>query len=130
MEAINLTQSAKNSSRKGIWTGRVITVLCVLFLLVDALMKVLLDPVSVDGSGQLGWSEAAVRPIGIVLLVCTILYTIPRTAFIGAILLTGYLGGAIATMARLNQPFYFPCIFAMLIWVGLCLRNEKLRSLL
>jgi hypothetical protein len=128
METINLS-SEKSNSRKGLWAGRVISILCILFLLFDSAMKLILHPLSVEGTIQLGWPEATARPIGIVLLLCTILYAVPRTAFIGAILLTGYLGGAIATMARLNQPFYFPCIFAMLIWVGLCLRNEKVRSI-
>ena len=68
--------------------------------------------------------------MGIALLVSTILYFIPRTSILGAILLTGYLGGAIATMARLGQPFYFPFIFATLVWGGLYLRDEKLRALI
>jgi hypothetical protein len=97
----------------------------------DAIMKIFRESHSVQGTIELGWPDASVQVIGSVLLVCTILYIIPRTSFIGAILLTGYLGGAIATMARTgNTPFYFPLVMGVLIWVGLYLRDSKLRELL
>lgn len=130
METIHIHQTAKTHSNKARWTGRIISGVCILFLLFDSIMKVVMHPVYVEGSNQLGWSANAVQPIGIVLLSCTILYIIPRIAILGAILLTGYLGGAIATMTRIGEPFYFPLIFAILLWGGLYLRNEKLRTLL
>ena len=129
METIQIQQNAKTHSNKALWTGRTISGLCILFLLVDSIMKVIMNPISVQASGQLGWSANAVQPIGIVLLLCTILYCVPRTAILGAIFLTAYLGGAVATMARLGQPFYFPLFFGVLVWGGLYLRDEKLRAL-
>jgi hypothetical protein len=133
METIHGHQT-KNPTRKGaLWTGRVITVLCVLFLLVDAGMKVVKSVASMEGSVQLGWPESAVQSIGIVLLVCTVLYVIPRTSILGAILLTGYLGGATSVMVRAMQPghpYFFPVIFGVLVWAGLFLRDNRLRTLI
>ena len=130
METIKLRQPAKTQSNAALWTGRILSILCVLFLLVDALMKVANAAPSVEGSIQLGWPEQFVQGIGIVLLICTILYVIPRTAILGAILLTAYLGGAISIMVRVSQPYYFPLIFGVLVWAGLFLRDEKLRTII
>jgi hypothetical protein len=131
MEIRNVSATAaKPATGKAILTGRVISYLCILFLLFDAIMKIMLEPHSIEGSVALGWPEQSVRGLGTVLLICTILYTVPRTAFTGAILLTGYLGGAIAIMFIAGQPFYFPLILGMLIWAGLALRNEKIRTLI
>ncbi|GGB86010.1 DoxX family protein [Dyadobacter sediminis] len=110
--------------------GKIISGLCIVFLLLDALMKAIKDPRSMEGSVQLGWPAEFVQAIGIVLLVSTVLYLIPRTAVLGAILLTGYLGGAIAIMVRAGQPLYFALVFGILVWAGLYLRDEKLRSLI
>ena len=125
-----LNQPVKIRSGKGVLAGKIISVLCVLFLLVDAIMKVIKHPISVEGSAQLGWPVDQVQGIGIALLVSTILYIIPRTAVLGAILVTGYLGGAIAIMVRAGQPLYFALTFGILIWVGLGLRDEKVRKLI
>lgn len=130
METINLQTSERPETGKRVWTGRVISGLCVLFLLFDAIAKITLNIHSVEGTTQLGWSAGAVQPIGVVLLVSTVLYIIPRTSIIGAVLLTGYLGGAIATMARISMPYFFPLIFGILVWVGLYLRHEGLRKIL
>lgn len=112
-----------------LWTGRVISGACALFFLSDAAFKLLRLQAAVEGTTQVGYPEWIVFPLGIVLFVCTVVYVIPRTSFIGAILLTGYLGGATATHARMGQGvFVFPVLFGVLVWVGLCLRRERLRA--
>jgi hypothetical protein len=120
----------QSTSKTALWAGRVISVLVILFLLVDAIMKIVKAAPSMEGSIKLGWPADMVQLIGFVLLVCTILYTIPRTAIIGAILLTGYLGGAIAIMIVARQPYYFPLMFGALTWIGAYLRDAKLEALL
>jgi hypothetical protein len=120
-------------SKKALWTGRIISALPVLFLLMDAVMKFVKPAVVVDTTVKLGYSETTIVPLGIVLLVSTLLYIIPRTAVLGAILLTGYLGGAVATHVRAGEgwfPICFPIIFGVLLWGGLWLRDTKLRALL
>ena len=113
-----------------VWIGRVLTGLSILFLLVDSTMKIIKESHSVEGTLNLGWPDTAVQPIGILLLVCTILYIIPRTAILGDIFLTAYLGGAVATMARIDISYWFPIMFGVLVWGGLFLRDEKLRALI
>lgn len=123
-------QAAASNGR--LWAGRVISGLPALFLLVDGAMKLVKPAVVVDATVKLGYSESAIIPIGVVLIVCTILYLIPKTSVLGAILLTGYLGGAVATHVRVNEgvfPIVFPVIFGVLLWLGLYLRNPKLRAL-
>lgn len=111
--------------------GRVISGLVILFLLQDSLIKVFNLDVAVDATVELGYPESLVIPIGITLLVCTVLYAIPRTAMVGAILMTGFLGGAIATQVRLEDPwFLFPTVMALLAWAGLALRDARIRSFL
>lgn len=120
-------------STKPILAGRVLTLLAVLFLAFDGIAKVAeVEPV-VRETVRLGYPAAGVRGIGIVLLLCTLLYAIPRTALPGAILLTGYLGGAAATHARLGAsafPIAFAVGFGALVWAGLCLRDGRLRAIL
>jgi hypothetical protein len=130
MKTLEIQNRVPLKVSKSVWTGRVISSICILFLLVDAIFKMILNPYYVEGTSQLGWNVQSVQPIGAVLLICTIIYCIPRLAFLGALLLTGFLGGAIATMARIGEPFYFPFIFAILIWTGLYLRDERLRRFL
>jgi len=129
METLQATSTSQQSV-KAVWTGRIISSLCILFLLFDAIGKIVKESHSIEGSVQLGWPEHLIQPIGIALLICTILYVFPRTAFIGAILLTGYLGGAIAIMVRAGQPLYFALVFGILVWIGLFFRNPKLKALL
>lgn len=129
METLQATSTTQQSV-KAVWTGRIISSLCILFLLFDAIGKIVKESHSIEGSVQLGWPEHLIQPIGIALLICTILYIFPRTAFIGAILLTGYLGGAIAIMVRAGQPLYFALVFGILVWIGLYFRNPKLKALL
>ena len=123
-------QAAVSNGR--LWAGRVISGLPALFLLVDGGMKLVKPAVVVDATVKLGYSESAIIPIGVVLIVCTILYLTPKTSVPGAILLTGYLGGAVATHVRVNEgvfPIIFPVIVGVLLWLGLYLRNPKLRAL-
>ncbi|HZS29032.1 MAG TPA: DoxX family protein [Candidatus Angelobacter sp.] len=126
------TQTASASGAR-IWTGRVLTALALLFLLFDSGIKILNLAPAVQGTVGLGFQPSVVVPIGIVLLVCAILYIIPRTAILGAVLLTGYLGGAVASQVRAGNPLFshvlFPVYFAFLVWGGLYLRDARLRAL-
>ena len=120
-------------SKKSIWTARIVGGLPALFLLVDGAMKLVKPAVVVDATLKLGYSESAIVPIGIVLITCTILYLIPATSVLGAILLTGYLGGAVATHVRAYEglfPVIFPIILGALIWLALYLTDPRLRALL
>jgi hypothetical protein len=121
-------------SRKSVITGRILSGIAVLFLLFDAIGK-LLRPVAVlEGTTQLGWPVSVILPLGIIQLVCLIAYLVPRTSFLGAILWTGYLGGAVATHVRIGNPLFshilFPVYIAALLWLGLWLRDRRLRTLL
>jgi hypothetical protein len=121
-------------SKKSLWAGRIISVLPVLFLLMDGVMKLLKPAVVVQATLALGYAEKIIVPLGILLLSCTALYAIPRTAVLGAILLTGYLGGAVATNVRVGNPLFthilFPVYLGVLIWLGIYLRDERLRTLI
>ena len=116
------------------WTGVVLSTLATLFLLFDSVIKVLKLRVAVESTVQLGYPERVIVGIGIVELICLALYAFPRTAVLGAILLTGHLGGAIATQVRVGNPLFshilFPIYVAALIWGGLYLRDERLRMLI
>ena len=120
-------------SKGGLWAGRIMSWLPALFLLVDGIMKLFKPAVVVEATVKLGYAEGVIVPLGIVLTVCTILYLIPRTAVLGAILLTGYLGGAVATHVRAGEGLFsisFPIIFGVLLWGGLYLRDNRVRSLI
>jgi DoxX-like family len=115
------------------WAGRVLSALPAAFLLVDAVMKLVKPAVVVEATVALGYPEAVIVPLGVVLLACTVLYAIPSSAVLGAIALTGYLGGAVATHVRVGGeifPVVFPVILGVLLWGGLYLRDERLRSLI
>jgi hypothetical protein len=126
------TQVARESKGK-LWAGRIMSGLVILFLLVDAIVKFLNIPAVAETFAQLGWPVALANTVGIILLVCTILYVIPRTSALGAVLLTGYFGGAIATHVRVGNPLFshvlFPIYLAILMWGGLYARNSKVREL-
>ena len=120
-------------SNTQLWASRVLSGLPAVFLLLDAGMKLFKPPFVVQGTLQLGYPESAIVGIGIALLVSTVLYLIPRTAVLGAVLLTGYLGGAVATHVRVGAPVFnvvFPVIFSALLWGGLWLRDPRVRELL
>jgi hypothetical protein len=130
--AAHSISSPAQTSRTGgaVRTGRVISAVVALFLLVDGAGKVLETAVHMEGSVQLGYPAHSVRWIGLALLVSSILYLVPRTAILGAILLTGYLGGAVATQVRAEDPwFLFPILFGVLVWGGLYLRDPRVRAL-
>jgi hypothetical protein len=116
-------------SKKALWAGRVISAIPVLMLLMSAGMKLAKPDFVVKGTVESGFAEKLIVPLGIVELACTLIYIFPRTAFLGAILLTGYLGGATATHVRLGQPFTIPVVLGVLVWLGLFLREPRLRAL-
>ncbi len=124
-------QSATQTvSKRSLWAGRIISALVVLFLLFDAVTKLMKIAPVLEAFTRLGYSLSLAVPIGVVLLVCTIVYAIPPTSVLGAILLTAYLGGATVTQVRAGQPFYFPIIFGVLVWGGLYLRENRLHALI
>ena len=121
------------SSLLRIWASRILTALSVLFLLMDGGMKLFKPPFVVEAPVRLGYPESTIVGIGVVLLLCTVLYVIPRTAVLGAIVLTGYLGGAVASNVRAETPLFnvgFPVLFGVVVWGSLVLRDERLESLL
>ena len=115
------------------WTGYVLSTLVVLFLLMDSVMKLLKLPMVLDASVKLGFPASVVSTIGVILLLCVILYVLPQTSVLGAILLTGYLGGAVCTHLRLGNPLFsyilVPTYLGALLWLGLYLREPRLRAL-
>ena len=120
-------------SKQRLWAGYIMSALPALFLLVDGIMKLVKPAPVVEATVQLGYPESVIFPLGVVLLACTVLCVIPRTSVFGAILLTGYLGGAVATHVRVSDglfPIFFPVILGVLIWGGLFLRDDRLRALL
>ncbi len=124
--------SAK-TSRGALWAGRILGGLPALFLVLDGAMKLFKPAVVVEGTMQLGYPESCIIALGIVLLIGTILYLVPRTAVLGAILLTGYLGGAVATHVRVSDGWFnmlFPVFFGALLWGGLWFRDARVRNLL
>ena len=120
-------------SKMQLWAGRIMSTLTSLFLVVDGVMKLLKPPVVLQATLQLGYAESAIIGIGATLLVCALLYIVPRTSTVGAVLLTGYLGGAVASNVRAGMPLFnviFPMIIAGLAWGGLWFRDLRVRNLL
>ena len=123
------TRSAPTSKRI-LWAGRMISALPILLLRFSAVMKLVKPPEVVEGFTRLGYGESLALGIGILELVCTVVYVIPHTSILGAILWTGYLGGATATHVRIGEPFFAPIILGILVWGGLFLSDEQLRELI
>ena len=125
--------SPRTRTRKSVIVGRVMSGIIALLLTVDAIFKFFPVKEVVEGSAQLGYTMDVIPVIGAVLLTCVILYVIPATSVFGALLLTGYLGGAVATHVRVGNPLFshilFPTYVAAMVWGGLYLRNAKLRAL-
>lgn len=119
---------------RAVIAGRVLSGLALAFMAMDAAFKLIQHPEAVKGTTQLGYPTSAVFTIGVIQLVCLIAYAVPRTAVLGAVLWTGYLGGAIATHVRLENPLFshvlFPTYVAALFWGGLWLRDARVRALL
>lgn len=136
-----LLESARHTASSGAststvarWTGRILTGIAVLFLTFDVAIKLVGAAPAVQGTVQLGFAPHHVLTIGLIGLVCLVLYIIPRTAPLGAVLWTGYFGGAVASQLRLDEPLFshtlFPIYVAVLVWGGLYLRDERVRALL
>lgn len=128
------TGAEQGSGSKGsLWTGRVLSGVVVLFLLFDSVTKILKAQQVIDATIRIGFPLSTIVPIGIVLLVCTILYALPQTSVLGAILLTSHLGGAVSANVRAGSPVFnsvFAIVFGVLVWLGLYLREPRLRALL
>jgi len=124
----------RSGSHRQLLMGRILSGFAVLFLVVDSVTKLLRVQAAIDGTAELGYQPGIVVPLGIILALCVIVYVIPRTAVLGALLLTGYLGGAIATHVRVGNPLathvLFPVYLAVFIWGGLLLRDPALRTFL
>jgi hypothetical protein len=121
-------------SRRALRTGQVLSGLAMAFLAVDAAGKLLRPAPVVEGTVQLGYPESVIVWLGVIQVVCLVTYLVPRTAVLGALLWTGYLGGAIATHVRVGSPLFthtlFPIYVAALLWLGLWLRDPGVRALL
>jgi len=139
-QAISVGQDMQHSgvstlviSKKVLWTGRILSSLSVLFLLLDGAMKIVKPQPVVEATVKLGYPVTAILPLGVVLLSCVALYAVRRTSVLGAILLTGYLGGAVASHVRVGDPLFshilFPLYLGCLIWGGLYMRCPSLRAL-
>ena len=119
----------ETSSKARLWAGRILSGIAVLFLTVDGMMKVLRLAPALQGTVELGYPESAVVPIGVLVLIGVVLYAIPRTSVLGAIWLTGFLGGAVATHVRVGNPLFthtiFPTYVAAVVWGGLALRKPR-----
>jgi DoxX-like family len=130
---MDATLQSPSLSKGSIWTGRVLSILVILFLTFDIVFKFLKPPPVADAFSHLGLPFGLSVPIGIILLFCTLLYAIPQTSILGAILLTGYLGGAVLTHLRVGDPLashiLFPVYLGVLLWLALYLREVRLHSL-
>ncbi len=130
---MELTSGSTRISPKRLWAGRIMSYLAAAFLLLDAIGKLVKPAPVIEATVKLGYPASVIVPLGVVLLVCTVLYLIPPTSVLGAILLTGYLGGAVATHVRVGDTLFtilFPVIFGVLLWGGLYLRDKKLQTLI
>ena len=118
------------TSNKVVWVGRVISILVSLVFLLSGFLKLKGGPELTEGMAHLGLSESLVIPLAILEISCVVIYLIPATAVLGAILLTGYLGGAILTHLRVDDPFVVQIVLGVLVWLGLYLREGRLKTLL
>ena len=118
-------------SKGALWGGRVASALPVLMLVMSGGMKLSHSAQVVEPfTTKFGFAESSLTPIGLLELTCVLVYLVPRTAVLGAILITGYLGGAVVTHLRIGEPFFAPVILGILVWLGIFLRDERLRALL
>src|SRR5699024_9995023 len=128
------TMKSSNISKTSRTIGWVLSIIVILFMLFDVFGKFTQPDAVVQGTMNLGYPASSITLLGIILLICTILYAIPNTNLLGAVLMTGYLGGAVATHIRVSNPLFthilFPVYLGILLWLGLYLRSVKLRNLL
>lgn len=138
MQAISTTTNLSTVERRSpaqaaLWSGRIMSGIAVLFLLFDAAMKLARVQPVLEATAKLGYPTSIAFALGLLLLTCVVIYTIPRVSVLGAILLTGYLGGAVASHVRIGDPMFshalFPVYIAVLLWGGLYLRESRLREL-
>ncbi len=129
----HLTRADRSPSRPQLWAGRILTALATLFMLMDGIMKIVKAAPVLEANVRLAYPVGTLSGIGLVLVACTVLYVVPRTSFFGALLLTGYLGGAVASQVRAGSGWFevlFPILFAVLVWGGLWLRDPRVRTIL
>jgi hypothetical protein len=129
---MSLEPTPTTTSKGMLWTGRVLSGLAGLFMLFDGVGKIVKPQPVVEATVRLGYPESSLVGIGIALIASAIVYLYPRTSVLGAIVLTGYLGGAVASQVRIGEQLFsivFPVIFAAIVWGGLYLRNARLRAL-
>ncbi len=117
-------------SKTMLWAGRILSAVPVLMLLMSGTMKFIKPAGFAEGLEHLGWSETTMTYIGVVEILCVVVYVIPKTAVLGAILIAAYLGGATATHVRIGDPFIIPIALGIVAWLGLWLREPRLRELL
>ena len=130
MTTLSYQTPTVRTSRVAVWSGWIISVLPVLAMAMSAWMKLARVPAAVEGFRKFGYPDRVLQLLGVVELSCAILYLIPRTAVLGAILVTGYLGGAVATHARVSDPaFVMPFLLGVIAWLGLYLRDRRVREL-
>ena len=126
--------ASSTSSKTAVVAGRILSGLAAAFLVFDSVGKLLRVQPVVEGTASLGYPVSVIFPLGVTLLTCVFVYLMPRTAVLGALLLTGYLGGAVATHVRVGSPVFshvlFPTYVAALVWGGLMLRDRRLRAFL
>ena len=124
------------ASRPARWVGRILSGIVILFLMIDGAIKLVPWPIVTETMDRMGYgsSDALMRGLGAITIICTVLYAIPPTSILGAILLTGYLGGAIASHVRIDSPLFTHTLFGLylglMLWGGLWLRDTNLRSLI
>jgi uncharacterized protein YjeT (DUF2065 family) len=112
-----------------LWAGRIFGALAVLLFVVTGLFSLLKPAVAAQAAARYGYPDGAMLRIALVEIACAVVYAIPRTSVLGAILLTGYLGGATATHVRAGEPFFLPVVVGVVVWLGLFLREDRLRTL-
>lgn len=125
-----MTTEQPTQDNKLIWAGRILSALPVLALLGSGVMKISQSPQVLEGFTKFGYQPSQIAPIGVLEILCTIVYLIPQTSVLGAILLTGYLGGATATHVRISDAFLAPVLIGMMVWGGLFLRDPRIRALI
>lgn len=123
----------RGSTKGRLWGGRIASGIAVLFLIFDCAIKLMVIPAVTEAMTQLGYPVTLARTIGVIETLCLVTYLVPRSAVFGAVLMTGYLGGAVATHVRIGSPLFshilFPIYVAVLLWGGLWLRDEQVRQI-
>ncbi|HXZ13761.1 MAG TPA: DoxX family protein [Candidatus Sulfotelmatobacter sp.] len=127
---MTLAEGTAPTSKGMLWTGRILSGLVAAFMLFNGGIAVTRPAFAREGFAHLGYPDSAALGVAIALVASAVIYAIPRTSILGAVLLTGYLGGATASHVRIGEPFYFPLAVAVLAWVGIYLREARLRALI